>query len=56
LQLDGWIARLIPSQSTVMGSFLDPLADKILIGTLFLSLTYANLIPRKYLNFPVHYV
>lgn len=28
-----------------MGSFLDPMADKVLIGTLFLSLTYAGLIP-----------
>ncbi|CAL8111634.1 unnamed protein product [Orchesella dallaii] len=43
--LDGWIARVVPGQSTVMGSFLDPLADKILVGTLFLSLTYMDLIP-----------
>jgi len=28
-----------------MGSFLDPLADKILVGTLFISLTYMDLIP-----------
>lgn len=28
-----------------MGSFLDPMADKVLIATLFLTLTYANLIP-----------
>lgn len=28
-----------------MGSFLDPMADKILIATLFLTLTYADLIP-----------
>lgn len=28
-----------------MGSFLDPMADKVLIGTLFLTLTYADLIP-----------
>ncbi|ODN02334.1 Cardiolipin synthase (CMP-forming) [Orchesella cincta] len=43
--LDGWIARVVPGQSTVMGSFLDPMADKILVGTLFLSLTYMDLIP-----------
>jgi len=43
--LDGWIARVYPGQSSVMGSFLDPLADKILVGTLFLSLTYNSLIP-----------
>lgn len=28
-----------------MGSFLDPMADKVLIATLFVSLTYADLIP-----------
>ncbi|CAH0552004.1 unnamed protein product [Brassicogethes aeneus] len=43
--LDGWIARTWTSQSSKMGSFLDPMADKILIGTLFLTLTYADLIP-----------
>ncbi|KAI4468327.1 cdp-diacylglycerol--glycerol-3-phosphate 3-phosphatidyltransferase-related [Holotrichia oblita] len=43
--LDGWIARTWKSQSSRMGSFLDPMADKVLIGTLFLSLTYAGLIP-----------
>ncbi|XP_035703274.1 cardiolipin synthase (CMP-forming) isoform X2 [Folsomia candida] len=43
--LDGWIARVVPGQATVMGSFLDPMADKILVGTLFLSLTYVDLIP-----------
>ncbi|KAB0803833.1 hypothetical protein PPYR_00803 [Photinus pyralis] len=43
--LDGWIARTWASQSSIMGSFLDPMADKVLIATLFLSLTYADLIP-----------
>ncbi|XP_074027425.1 cardiolipin synthase isoform X1 [Leptinotarsa decemlineata] len=43
--LDGWIARKWISQSSKMGSFLDPMADKVLIGILFLSLTYVNLIP-----------
>lgn len=43
--LDGWIARTWESQSTKMGSFLDPVADKVLIATLFMSLTYAGLIP-----------
>lgn len=28
-----------------MGSFLDPLADKVLVATLFVSLTWQNLIP-----------
>lgn len=43
--LDGWIARTWKSQSSRVGSFLDPVADKVLIGTLFLTLTYADLIP-----------
>ena len=29
----------------MLGSFLDPLADKILVSTLYLSLTYADIIP-----------
>jgi phosphatidylglycerophosphate synthase len=33
-----------------MGSFLDPMADKVLIATLFLSLTYMNLIPGKHMR------
>lgn len=45
LQLDGWIARTWKGQSTKMGSFLDPMADKVLIATLFISLTWQNLIP-----------
>ncbi|XP_030754498.1 probable cardiolipin synthase (CMP-forming) [Sitophilus oryzae] len=43
--LDGWIARTWESQSSKMGSFLDPMADKVLIAILFLTLTYADLIP-----------
>lgn len=43
--LDGWIARTYKNQSTKLGSFLDPMADKVLIATLFLSLTYVELIP-----------
>ncbi|KAJ0173710.1 hypothetical protein K1T71_010859 [Dendrolimus kikuchii] len=43
--LDGWIARNWKGQSTKMGSFLDPMADKVLIATLFISLTWQNLIP-----------
>jgi phosphatidylglycerophosphate synthase len=33
-----------------MGSFLDPMADKVLIATLFLSLTYVDLIPGEHLS------
>ncbi|XP_045776665.1 probable cardiolipin synthase (CMP-forming) isoform X2 [Maniola jurtina] len=43
--LDGWIARNWEGQSSKMGSFLDPMADKILIATLFISLTWQDLIP-----------
>ncbi|KAG6461689.1 hypothetical protein O3G_MSEX012796 [Manduca sexta] len=43
--LDGWIARNWKGQSTKMGSFLDPMADKVLIATLFITLTWQNLIP-----------
>ncbi|XP_053646923.2 probable cardiolipin synthase (CMP-forming) [Cherax quadricarinatus] len=43
--LDGWIARTFPGQASNIGSFLDPLADKVLVALLFLSLTYVGLIP-----------
>lgn len=42
---DGWIARTWTSQASKLGSFLDPVADKLLVGTLFLSLTWVGLIP-----------
>lgn len=44
-QLDGYIARTWPTQKSALGSALDPLADKILISILYISLTYAELIP-----------
>ncbi|MCL4123675.1 UNVERIFIED_CONTAM: hypothetical protein GTU68_036946 [Idotea baltica] len=43
--LDGMIARKFPSQASRIGSFLDPLADKILVSSLFLTLTYVGVIP-----------
>uniref|UniRef100_A0A3Q1K238 Cardiolipin synthase (CMP-forming) n=1 Tax=Anabas testudineus TaxID=64144 RepID=A0A3Q1K238_ANATE len=43
--LDGYIARRWPTQKSALGSALDPLADKILISVLYVSLTYAELIP-----------
>ncbi|TRY92484.1 hypothetical protein DNTS_028188 [Danionella cerebrum] len=43
--LDGYIARNWPNQKSALGSALDPLADKILISILYISLTYAQLIP-----------
>ncbi|XP_029114579.1 cardiolipin synthase (CMP-forming) isoform X2 [Scleropages formosus] len=43
--LDGYIARNWANQKSALGSALDPLADKILISVLYVSLTYASLIP-----------
>ncbi|XP_069090256.1 cardiolipin synthase (CMP-forming) isoform X2 [Pleurodeles waltl] len=43
--LDGYIARNWANQKSVLGSALDPLADKILISILYVSLTYTGLIP-----------
>ncbi|CAL4082870.1 unnamed protein product, partial [Meganyctiphanes norvegica] len=43
--IDGWIARQWVSQSSRLGSFLDPLADKVLVAFVFLALTINGLIP-----------
>lgn len=43
--IDGWIARRYPSQASALGSFLDPFADKMLVGIVVISLAYVNLIP-----------
>ncbi|KAM6433060.1 DNA helicase MCM8 isoform 2-T2 [Rhynochetos jubatus] len=45
--LDGFIARNWANQKSALGSALDPLADKILISVLYVSLTCANLIPAS---------
>ena len=42
--LDGAVARLL-NKRTKLGSFLDPLADKILLSTSFISLAIFGLIP-----------
>lgn len=42
--LDGYIARRRGSQSR-LGAFLDPLADKLLLTTSFVTLTYLSLLP-----------
>ncbi len=44
--LDGTLARLL-RQRTVLGAYLDPVADKLLLSTLFLVLTYKGLIPAR---------
>jgi cardiolipin synthase (CMP-forming) len=42
--LDGLLARLL-KQYTMLGEYLDPVADKLLLSTLFVVLTHMGLIP-----------
>ena len=42
--LDGVLARIL-KQRTALGQYLDPIADKLLLSTLFLVLTVKGLIP-----------
>ncbi|MEA2014511.1 MAG: CDP-diacylglycerol--glycerol-3-phosphate 3-phosphatidyltransferase [Thermodesulfobacteriota bacterium] len=42
--LDGFLARIL-KQQTVLGSYLDPLADKALIITAFVALSILDIIP-----------
>jgi len=44
--LDGTLARLL-NQRSMLGQYLDPVADKLLLSTLFLVLTYMGLIPAR---------
>ena len=43
--LDGLLARWL-RQKTTLGQYLDPIADKLLLSTLFLVLTHVGLMPR----------
>jgi cardiolipin synthase len=43
--MDGLLARWL-QQRTKLGEFLDPIADKLLLSTLFLVLTHVGAIPR----------
>ena len=43
--LDGLLARWL-SQKTRLGQYLDPIADKLLLSTLFVVLTHVGLIPQ----------
>ena len=43
--LDGLLARWL-SQKTTLGQYLDPIADKLLLSTLFVVLTHVGMIPR----------
>ncbi|TDH69947.1 hypothetical protein CCR75_005647 [Bremia lactucae] len=42
--LDGFLARTF-NQESIVGSFLDPFADKLLIGTLSVSMMWTGLLP-----------
>jgi cardiolipin synthase len=44
--LDGILARLL-RQRTVLGQYLDPVADKLLLSTLFLVLLHEGLMPVR---------
>jgi len=43
--LDGLLARTL-KQRTTLGQYLDPIADKLLLSTLFVVLTHVGLMPR----------
>lgn len=43
--LDGYIARNYAGQATVLGTYLDPFADKFIINVLSASLWYVSLLP-----------
>jgi cardiolipin synthase len=43
--LDGLLARWL-QQRTTLGQYLDPIADKLLMSTMFLVLTHVGAIPR----------
>jgi cardiolipin synthase len=45
--LDGLLARTL-HQQTVLGQYLDPIADKLLMSTMFLVLSIERMIPWKY--------
>ncbi len=45
--LDGLLARTL-HQQTVLGQYLDPIADKMLMSTMFVVLSIERLIPWKY--------
>ena len=45
--LDGFLARHL-HQQTLLGQYLDPIADKLLLSTMFLSLSIMHQIPWRY--------
>jgi phosphatidylglycerophosphate synthase len=47
-QLDGFLARKY-KMTSVLGTILDPAADKALVATLVVTLAMQGLIPREFL-------
>ncbi|HEX8924427.1 MAG TPA: CDP-alcohol phosphatidyltransferase family protein [Terriglobales bacterium] len=45
--LDGLLARVL-HQRTKVGEYLDPIADKLMLSSLFLSLSFTHQIPWRY--------
>jgi cardiolipin synthase len=45
--LDGLLARTL-NQQTLLGQYLDPIADKLLLSSLFLVLSFVKRVPWKY--------
>jgi len=45
--LDGLLARVLHQQTT-LGQYLDPIADKLLLSSLFLVLSFVHQIPWRY--------
>lgn len=43
--LDGYIARTFPSTATIVGTYLDPFADKVFIGVMSFTLWYVGTLP-----------
>jgi cardiolipin synthase len=43
--MDGLLARWL-SQKTTLGQYLDPIADKLMLSTLFVVLTHVGMIPQ----------
>ena len=50
-QLDGYIARTFDMKS-IAGSYLDPIADKVLVMSVYLTLGSLSLIPGQPLTTP----
>lgn len=44
--LDGYLARRL-NQRTTLGQYLDPIADKLLLGTMFIVLAVSHKVPWK---------